>query len=118
MVETEMQKQEKDPHETEQDFDLVDLDEEDEKESTKMILKEQEELIGELQVKRQGEKYIISYYEQENRQMETKHELMEVQLIKAKREAEKTKIQLEEAYGDYVSPWRKKCLGGGLELEA
>jgi len=63
MVETEMQKQEEDPHETEQDFDLVDLDEEDEKENTKMIFKEQEALIGELQLNLQREKYIVSYYE-------------------------------------------------------
>lgn len=47
MVKLEMQKKE-DPHETEQDFDLVELDEEDEKKNTKMIFKEQEAMIGEL----------------------------------------------------------------------
>ena len=69
-----------------------------------MIFKEKEALIGELQVNLEREKYIISYYEQENRQMETKHELMEVQLIKAKREAEKITVQLEEAYADCGEP--------------
>jgi len=50
MVEIEMKKQEEDPHETKQDFDLVDFDEEDENENTRMIFKEKEALIGEFQV--------------------------------------------------------------------
>ena len=49
----------------------------------------------------QREKYIISYYEQKNKQFETKHELMEIQLIKAKREGKKSKALLDEAYGEY-----------------
>lgn len=40
--------------------------------------------------------------------METKHELMEVQLIKAKSETEKIKVQLEEAYGDYGEPMEEE----------
>jgi len=49
----------------------------------------------------QREKYIISYYEQENKKFETKHELMEIQHIKVKREVEKAKALLDEAYGEY-----------------
>ena len=43
----------------------------------------------------------MSYYEQENRKFEVKNELMEIQLIKAKREAEKAKALLDETYGQY-----------------
>jgi len=51
---------------------------------------------------------------------------MAVQLIKAKREAEKAKVQLEEAYGEYDEPteedmpkrWpRTRGLKRALELE-
>lgn len=110
MVEIKMQKQEKDPHETEQHFDLVELYEKDEKEKTRIIFKEQEALIDGLQVNIQRENYIICYYEYENKKMETKQELMEVQLIKDKREAKKFKVQLEEAYDDYDEPMEENML--------
>ena len=62
VAETEMQQQEEHLHETEQDFNLVDLDEEGEQKNTIMLIKEQKELIGELQVNLQRSKYNISYY--------------------------------------------------------
>lgn len=37
----------------------------------------------------QRDKYIISYYDQENKPFVVKHELMEIQLMKEKREDEK-----------------------------
>ena len=52
----------------------------------------------------QRAKWIISYYEQENRQFEVKSELMEIQLKKAKREAEKAKALLDEADEQYGEP--------------
>ena len=100
MTETKIQ-QEEDLHETEHDFHLVDLSENDNSENTRIVIKEKDALIAELQVNLQREKYIISYYEQENKQFETKHELMEIQLIKAKREVEKAKALLDEAYQEY-----------------
>lgn len=126
MAETESQQQEEDLHETKHDFHLVDLSEHDDSESTRIVIIEKDALIGEPQVKLQREKYIISYYEQENKQFETKHELMEIQLIKAKREAEKAKDLLDEAYGEYTDKmeeqvprrWpRTRGLKRALELE-
>lgn len=38
--------------------------------------------MGELQVNLQRARYVISYYEQEDKQFEVKNELTEIQLIK------------------------------------
>lgn len=70
----------------------MNLEEEGEHKNTRILIKEKEEMIGELQVKLHISKWIISYYEQENKQLETKHELMADQLIKAKREALKGNV--------------------------
>ena len=102
MTEAEIQQQEEDLHETEQDFHLVHLSENDDSESKTIVIKDNDALIGEIQVNFQREKYIITYYEQENKQFETKHELMEIQLIKEKKEAEMAKALLDEAYGEYI----------------
>lgn len=101
MTEIEIQWQEEDLHEIEQDFDLVHLSEHDDSERTSIFIKEKDTLMRELHIKLQREKYIISYYEQENTQFEAKHEVMEIQLIKAKWEVEKAKALLDESYGEY-----------------
>ena len=126
VAETEMQQQEEHLHEIEQDFNLVNLDEEGEQTNTRMLIKEKKALMGELQVKLKRAKHIISYYKQENKQLESKHELIAVQLIKAKREPKKAKVQLEESYGEYGEPMeedmprrrpRTRGLKRALELE-
>lgn len=85
VIEIEIQQQEEDLHETEHYFQLVDPNEHDDSEITTIVIKEKNALIGKLQVSLQRAKYIISYYEQENKQFEVKNELMEIQLIKTKR---------------------------------
>jgi len=101
VIEAEIKQQEEDLHETEHDFQLVDPNEHDDHENTTIFIMEKDALIGELQVNLQMAKYIISYYEQENRQFEVKNELMGIQLIKANREAEKAKALLDEEYEKY-----------------
>jgi len=63
MIEIEIQHEEEDLHETEQDFDLVDLGEHDDSESTRIVTKEKYALTRELQINLERSKYIISYYE-------------------------------------------------------
>lgn len=89
VVVAEIQQQEEDLHEIEHDFQLVDSDEHDDNERKTIVIKENDALIVELQVNLQRVKWIISYYKQGNRQFEVKHDLMEIQLRKAKREAKK-----------------------------
>lgn len=48
MTETDIQREEEDLHETEQEFDLVELGEHDDSESTSIIIKEKYALIKEL----------------------------------------------------------------------
>jgi len=57
-----MQQQEEHLHETEQDFNIVNLDDEGEQINTRILIKEKKALIGELKVNLQRAKYIISYY--------------------------------------------------------
>lgn len=87
---------------------MVDVGEHDDSDSTSIVIKEKYALIRELQINLQREKYIISYYEQENKQLEAKHEVMEIKLIKAEREAMKVKALLEEAYDRYGEPEEEK----------
>ena len=69
-VQVEIKHEEEDLHEIEQDFDLVDLDEHDNNEDTSIFIKEKYALIRELQTNLERSKFIISYYEQENKQFE------------------------------------------------
>ena len=57
---------EDDLHETETDFDLVDLDDEHDDEVSKMIIKQKDAQISELQINLERSKFFIAYYEQEN----------------------------------------------------
>ena len=54
---------EDDLHETETDFDLVDLDDEHDDEAFKMIFKHKDAQISELQTNLERYKFIIAYYE-------------------------------------------------------
>jgi len=108
MSEAEIQHEEVDLYETEKDFDLVDLGEHDDSESTSIIIKEKDAVIRVLQINLERSKYIISYYEQENKQLQAKHYVMKIKLIKAKREAMKAKESLDEAYDMYGEPEEEK----------
>jgi len=111
MTNVDIQHEEEDLHETEQEFDLVDLGEHDDSESTRIVIKEKYALIRELHINLQRAKYIISYYEQENKQLEAIHGVMEIQLIKAKKEAIKAKALLDEAYGRYSETKEEQEVG-------
>lgn len=126
MTGVEIQHEEEDLHETEQDFYLVDLDENDHNEDISIVIKEKYALIRELHTNLEMSKYIISYYEQENQQLQAKHDVMVIQLIKGKREEMKAKALLDEAYDKYGEPKqeqepkirpRTRGLKRGLELE-
>ena len=51
-----------------------------------MIIKQKDSQISELQTNLERYKFIIAYYDQENEQLKTKQAIMEVQLLKEKRE--------------------------------
>ena len=44
---------------------------------------------------------MIAYYEKENEQLKTKQAIIEIQLLKEKREEKKAKALLDEAYERY-----------------
>ena len=100
-IQVEIRHEEEDLHETEQYFDLVDLDEHDDGDITSTIIKEKEAKIKELQTNLNWSKFFIDFLEQENQQLKTKHVIDEVKFIKAQREPEKAKIFLEEALETY-----------------
>ena len=70
----------------------MDTSDEEGKKSSQVNLKEKDAKIKELEVNLQRSQYVISFYEQENKQLEVKQELMQTKYIKAKREAEKAKF--------------------------
>jgi len=104
MTKAKIQHEEEDIHETEQDFDLVDLDENNDNEDISIVIKEKYALIKELKTNLKMSKFIISYYEQENQQLQAKHDTMEIQPIEEKREEMKSKAFLNEAYDRYGEP--------------
>ena len=87
---------EDDLHETEQDFDLVDIDEHDDDDITTIFIKEKEAKIKELQNNLDRTKFFIDFLEKENQQLKKKHVIDEVKFIKAQREEEKYKVLLGE----------------------
>ena len=58
--------EEDDLYETKTDVDLVDLDDEHDDEASKMIIKQKDAQISELQTNIERSKFVIAYYEQEN----------------------------------------------------
>ena len=83
------------------EFDLVDLNQQDDSAITSTIIKEKEAKIKELQTNLDRYKCVIKFHEQENQKLKTKHVIDEVKLIKAQREAEKAKFFLEETLETY-----------------
>ena len=82
----------------------MDTSEEEGNKYSQAALREKDAKIRELEVKLQRAQYVISFYEQENKQLEVKQELMQIKYIKAKREVGKSIFQLDQAYGDYGEP--------------
>ena len=93
--------EEDDLHETETDFDLVDLDDENDDEASKMIIKKKDAQTNQLQTNLEISQFFITFHEQENEQLKTKQAIMEIQLLKEKREEKKEKALLDEAYERY-----------------
>lgn len=73
-------------------MDKEDKDYEEKDKITQATLKAKDAKIRKLETSLQRAKYIISFYEQENKQLEVKQELMQTKYIKAKREDEKAKL--------------------------
>ena len=102
-VHEEVRHEEEDLHETETKFDLVDLDQQNDYE-TSLIIKEKDAQIRELQSNLDRSKFVIYFLEQENNQLQTKQTIVEMQLLKEKREENKAKVLLDEAYDRYGEP--------------
>ena len=62
-IQAEIRHEEEDLHETEQDFDLVDLDEHDDDEITSIVIKEKEAKIKELQNNLDKSNFVIEFLE-------------------------------------------------------
>lgn len=88
-------------HETEYEFQLIDLYEEDEDKITHEIIKGKETKINEIQANLERGKYVIDFLEQENQQLKTKGAINEVKCIKAQREPGKAKALMEETLERY-----------------
>lgn len=88
--------EQEDKHETEHEFQLTDLDEEDEDKITSAEIKGKEAKISELQANIEREKFVIDFLEQENQQLKSNQIINEVKTIKAQREAKKARALLEE----------------------
>ena len=101
MTEVEIQQQQEDLHETKQDFELVDLSEQDDYGDMSLALKGKDAKIRELQTNLDRARFVINFYKEENKQLKTKHFIDEVKFIKAQREAKKAKVLLDEVYGEY-----------------
>ena len=91
-------------HETEHEFQLFDLNEEDEKKIINAVMKGKVVKISELQAILERAKYVIHFLEHENQQLKTKHVINEVKLFKAQKEAEKAKSLLEETLENFDEP--------------
>ena len=90
-----------DKHETEQEFQLIDLDDEDEVRITNALIRRKEAKISELQYNIHRAQYVFGFLEQENQQLKTNQIISEVNIIKAKKEAERAKALLEETLGRF-----------------
>lgn len=104
MVEEAKVKQQHEEHDIEKEFILVDSSDEEGNKSSQATLSAKDAKITELEVNLQRAQYVISFYEQENKQLEVKQEFMQIKYIKEKMEVEKAKFQLDEPYGDYGEP--------------
>ena len=93
--------EEEDTHETEQEFQLIDLDDDNEERITNMLLKSKDARITELQANLGRAKNVINYLELENQQLETMQAISEFKAIRARKEAGKAKSMLDETLGTF-----------------
>ena len=77
--------EDEDPHDEETQFDLVDMDQQDYHEASSFIFKEKDAQIRELQTNLDRGQFVISFREQENKQLKYQQVLMELELLKTKR---------------------------------
>ena len=67
VVHEEVMEEDEDPLDEEIDFDLVNLDQQDDHEASKLIFKEKDAQIRELQTNLDRAQFVISFLEQENK---------------------------------------------------
>ena len=91
--------EEEDKHETEQEFQLIDLQDEDAERITNTLIKIKDAKISELQANLGREKSVINFLELENQQLKTTQAISEVRAIIAQKEAGKAKALLDDALG-------------------
>ena len=99
LIETETQpdvKHDESLHETEHEFELVDLGDDDDNQIINMTIKGKDAKIIDLQTNLDRAKYVINFIEQENKQLKTKQVIDEVKYFIAQREAQKAKFMLDE----------------------
>ena len=66
-----------------------------------MFLKSKDSQIKDLQANLGRARNFIHYYEIENKQLEAQKDIYEVREIRARKEAERTKVRLDEALGAF-----------------
>ena len=90
--------EEEDKHETEQEFQLIHLDSDDENEEriTRMLIKRKDAQIRYLQANLGRVRNVINFLEVENKQLEIEKAIYEIKAIRAQKEARKAKEKLYE----------------------
>ena len=85
-----------DDHETEQEFQLIYIENDDENEVriSSMLIKNKYAQIKYLQANLGRARIFLHYYEVENKQLEVENAIYEIRAIRAKKEAKKTKEKL------------------------
>ncbi len=77
-------------------FEIVDLEVQDEAINESITIREKDAQIQALMGNLARDKYVISYLEQENKQLSDKQVLMELELVKAKKQSDKGKSVMQE----------------------
>ena len=96
-----MDEEEEDKHDTEQEFQLIHVDSDDENEAriSNMFLQSKDSKIRDLQENLGRAKNVINLFEVENKYLEVEKAIYEVRAIRAQKEARRSKEKLDEVLG-------------------
>ena len=98
-----IKEEEEDQHETEWEFEIIHVDSDDENKAriSRMLLKSKDDQIKYLQTNLARARNVIHYYETKNKQLEAQKEIYEVRAIRERKEASKSKMNIDELLGTY-----------------
>ena len=96
-------KEEEDQHEVEKEFELIHIDSDEENESriSSLLLQNKNAQIKDLQANLDRAKCVNNVLEMENRQLGAQSAIYEAREIRARKEAQRAHVKLEEFMGTY-----------------